>query len=341
MTRPGQLKKFEARGQMGLGFAIEEMCHIPESRWQAPDMFNLPDRLAGDIGVDTENRDNGLNAEQGPGWPWRGGGHVCGYSITADNFSGYFPIGHESDGNLDPVQVKKWLNHVLSDEVQPKIYANALYDIPWAAVDGVVIKGPIIDIQLMEALLNEHRRSYSLDNIALDRVGRGKDETLLRRAAEIHGYDPKGEIYRLHPKYVGDYAIEDSVLPREIWKIQKPLIESEGLTRIAALEHALLPMYIDMRSRGVRVNLDRAEQIKSQLKREIAEQIAIVKHGTGIDVSIWEPESLAAVLDSAQVRVQFPRTPVNRQPSITNDLLENARNWITDALLKAREKDKL
>src|SRR5260221_215448 len=213
MTRPGQLKKFEARGQMGLGFAIEEMCHIPESRWQAPDMFNLPDRLAGDIGVDTENRDNGLNAEQGPGWPWRGGGHVCGY------------------------------------------------------------------------------------------------------------------------------AIEDSVLPREIWKIQKPLIESEGLTRIAALEHALLPMYIGMRRRGVRVNLDRAEQLKEQLEGEIAEQIAIVKHGTGINVSIWEPESLAAVLDS--IHIQFPRTPVNRQPSITNDLLENARNWITDALLKAREKDKL
>src|SRR5258706_920215 len=339
MAKTSRERKFEARGQGSLGFAVEEMTHLPETNWEPPDPSTWPDRLAGDIGIDLETRDEGLHNDEGPGWPWRDGGEVVGYSITADNFSNYLPIGHQGGGNLDPGQVKRWLNHVLSDVIQPKIYANALYDIPWAARDGVTIKGPAIDIQMVEAILDEHCKSYSLENISKDRIGRGKNETLLTAAARAHGYDPKEDLWRLHSKYVGEYGIEDTVLPHEVWRVQKPLIESEGLGRICDLEHALVPMYVDMRRRGVRVDLDQAERLKERFLGDRDNQIAAIKHGTGMEISIWEPESVARVLDSVGIR--YGVTAVNKQPSITNELLETTDHWIAKALLQARQKDKL
>jgi len=332
-------QRYESRGQMGLGFSIEEITRVPQSNWVAPDPSTWPDRLVGDIGIDTETHDLGLNAKQGAGWAWRGGGEVVGYSITADNFSAYLPVGHEGGGNLDRNQVRRYLNHVLADTKQRKIFANAGYDIPWAENDGVKIAGPVIDIQMTEALLDEYRRSYSLENIAQDRLGRGKNEAMLADAAKAFGYDPKGELWRLHAKFVGPYAIEDSSLPRDIWNVHKPLIEKEGLTRICDLEHALLPMYADMRRRGVRVDLDRVDQLKTRFREDVQHEIAQIKDSTGIDVALWEPQSVARVLD--YVGIKYDVTAKTRQPSIKNELLKATDHWIAKALLRAREKDKL
>lgn len=335
---PNRIGLFEKRGQQPLGFTIEETTPLPPSNWEPPDLATLPDRLAGDIGFDTETLDHGLIDGHGPAWPWHGG-KVVGYSIAADNWKGYLPIGHEGGGNLDPDQVRRWLNHVLSDETQTKIFANALYDIPWAANDGVKVVGPVIDIQLVEALLNEHRRSYSLENVALDRVGRGKNEVLLDAAAKAFNYDPKEDLWRLPSRYVGPYATDDSVLPRAIWQAQKPLIVKEGLIGIMNLEHALIPMYIDMRKRGVKVDLVRVEKLIDKLTNEIRELVDKIKIATGIEVTITEPDSMARLLDAINVR--YDRTPKNNQPSITNELLKASNNPIALDLLEARQKDKL
>src|ERR1700674_154666 len=159
--RPSKARALEARGQLGLGFDFEEMTRVPQSDWVAHDLSSLPDRLYGNIGVDLETNDRGLQAGEGAGWAWSGGGYVVGYSVTADNWSGYLPVTHEGGGNVeDPDRARRWLNHVLSDESQAKIFANASYDINWAFNDGVFIRGPVIDIQFVEALLDEHKMSY-------------------------------------------------------------------------------------------------------------------------------------------------------------------------------------
>ena len=182
LRRRSRARDLEARGQVSLGFSPEEMTRIPVSDWKLPDLASLPDRLEGDtIGIDTETDDEGLRHGHGPGWAWRGGGRVVGYSVSADNCKVYLPVGHICD-NLDHGQVKSWLNKVLSDTKQAKIFANAMYDIGWMRKEGVEIQGPVIDIQIVEALCDEHRFSYKLDDIAKDRLGRGKDETLLLEA---------------------------------------------------------------------------------------------------------------------------------------------------------------
>ena len=48
--------------------------------WQPP--AELPDlRRVGIIALDTETNDDGLRADRGSGWPWRGG-YICGISVA-------------------------------------------------------------------------------------------------------------------------------------------------------------------------------------------------------------------------------------------------------------------
>lgn len=324
--------------QLLLGWRAEEMTSVPPIDWEPP--ARLPDRLEGDvIGVDLETRDDGLSANRGSGWPW-GGGTVVGYAIAADNFTNYLPVRHQGGGNLDPDLVKRWLRHALSDARQVKTFANAQYDLGWLLVEGIDVHGPIVDVQWAEALLDEYRRSYSLDSIARDRLGRRKDEAVLRTVAGALNFDPKSELWRLPSRYVARYAIEDAVLTRDLWRVQQPLIESEGLQRIFDLEHALLPVYLAMRRIGIRVDLNRAQRLRQEWTTRRDELTNEVKRLTGVAVDLWVPQSLARALDSAGVG-GYGRTAKTGAPSITAEFLQSCQHAVPKLILEARQLDKL
>jgi DNA polymerase I-like protein with 3'-5' exonuclease and polymerase domains len=342
-ARRSRARELESRGQVTLGFSPEEMTHITPSTWQLSDLASLPDRLEGDtIGVDTETDDEGLRNDQGPGWAWRGGGRVVGYSVSADNCKVYLPVGHVCD-NLDHGQVKSWLNKVLSDAKQTKVFANAMYDIGWMHNEGVEIQGPVIDIQIVEALCDEHRFSYKLDDIAKVRLGRGKDETLLLEAGRAYGVgntiqEIKSNIYKLPPRYTGPYAEEDAALARGIWGVQEEIVEEENLGVVLKLEHDLLPMYLDMRRRGVRIDVSFVEEMRERLLREVSELSQEIKRIVGYEVSVWEARSVAKVLDD--LGVCYGVTPRSREPQITNEVLDN-NIPVCGLILQARQKEKL
>jgi DNA polymerase I-like protein with 3'-5' exonuclease and polymerase domains len=342
--------KFKAKthhqDQGGLGFSVEEMTRVPQSDWQPPDLSALPDKLYGTIGVDTETCDEGLREGKGAGWGWPGGGFVAGYSVSADNLPKiYLPVAHEGGDNVDHGRVRRWLNHVLGDAAQLKVFAHAMYDIGWAERDGVTIRGPTRDVQLAEALLDEYRREYNLESIARDRLGRAKNEDLLRKVATAYGYGRtrgtiKENLWRLPARYAGPYAEEDAALPRDIWCVQEPLIKEEGLERVCELEHALIPLYIDMRRRGVRVDIPYAEKLRDQFRRDVDDCVAEIKRRSGANVDIWAAASIAKALDAEGVR-GYGRTAKTGAPSITQAFLESTDHWLCKLVLRARQKDKL
>ena len=78
--------------------------------WRAP--TELPDlRRAGLIALDTEVNDEGLRADRGSAWPWRGG-YICGISVAWRAEGGirgnYFPLRHPDSENFDCEQVFQW-----------------------------------------------------------------------------------------------------------------------------------------------------------------------------------------------------------------------------------------
>ena len=305
---------------------------MPKSDWVAPHDF--PEfRKAKRLAIDTETCDPDLSA-LGPGV--RRDGYVVGISIAADGLEPrYYPIRHDAGGNLDEDMVLEWFRYEMARFKGELVGAHLLYDLDYLTQEGVNFSGVkrYLDVQNAEPLLDENALSYSLDRIALDRLGRGKDETLLERALAAHGYKGKNHLWRLPARFVGPYAEEDAALPLEILAAQEPLLAAEDLGNVFDLESRLIPLLLAMRRRGVRINVGKAEEAREALVKKRAEVFATL----GTD-DVWSAESLAPLFDAKGI--EYPLTPKTKKPSITKPWLEAQQDPFAGLVRDARRYDK-
>ena len=307
----------------------------PRSDWVAPDI--LPDlSSASRIAVDLETKDPNLRVS-GPGWA-TGNGHVTGIAIATDGWSGYLPIRHEGGGNLDAGFVFRWLNKSLSTNCD-KIFHNALYDVGWLRREGVTLNGKIQDTVIAAPLIDENRRQYSLNSLGLDYCKEIKDETLLIEAAKSYGVDPKAEMYKLPAKFVGEYAEQDAVLTLKLWDKLKKLLEIQKLEPIYELESSLIPLLVEMRWRGVRVDVNKAEETVDKLKQQEKDCIKQIKYKYGVDVDVWASASVAKAFDKAGLT--YPRTQKTNAPSFTGKWLEGLDHGLPKLVVEARKLQKI
>jgi len=307
----------------------------PRSDWVAPDI--LPDlSSASRIAVDLETKDPNLRVS-GPGWA-TGNGHVTGIAIATDGWSGYLPIRHEGGGNLDAGFVFRWLNKSLSTNCD-KIFHNALYDVGWLRREGVTLNGKIQDTVIAAPLIDENRRQYSLNSLGLDYCKEIKDETLLTEAAKSYGVDPKAEMYKLPAKFVGEYAEQDAVLTLKLWDKLKKLLEIQKLEPIYELESSLIPLLVEMRWRGVRVDVNKAEETVAKLKQQEKDCIKQIKYKYGVDVDVWASASVAKAFDKAGLT--YPRTQKTNAPSFTGKWLEGLDHGLPKLVVEARKLQKI
>lgn len=307
----------------------------PRSDWVAPDI--LPDlSSASRIAVDLETKDPNLRVS-GPGWA-TGNGHVTGIAIATDGWSGYLPIRHEGGGNLDAGFVFRWLNKSLSTNCD-KIFHNALYDVGWLRREGITLNGKIQDTVIAAPLIDENRRQYSLNSLGLDYCKEVKDETLLTEAAKSYGVDPKAEMYKLPAKFVGEYAEQDAVLTLKLWDKLKKLLETQKLEPIYELESSLIPLLVEMRWRGVRVDVSKAEETVAKLKQQEKDCIKQIKYKYGVDVDVWASASVAKAFDKAGLT--YPRTQKTNAPSFTGKWLEGLDHGLPKLVVEARKLQKI
>lgn len=304
--------------------------------------MDLPEKLPETIALDLETKDPGLTT-RGPGWAFsQRGGNVAGAAIAYDGAQFYLPFGHEAGGNLDPEPVVRWLRHILSDPQRIVALANANYDIGWLRWLGVEVKAQVHDVLVQCALLDEHRRSYSLDEIAKDYLGIGKDTAALLEAGRKYGLKTHKQVmanlWKFHADEVREYAEQDAKVTLELWKVFQPMIEKENLEQVYNLERDLLPLLLDMRWRGVRVDLDRAEQVVEELKREETLALEEIKRLTGLSMTSTDPKTAGPVLRS--IGVDVPKTPKSGQDSVTKEFLEELPGEVPELIRTAREARK-
>ena len=88
----------------------------PETEWVMPD--ELKDlRGAKQIAIDLETNDPDLK-ELGSG-NVSGKGHIAGIAVAVEGWSGYFPIQHESNGNMDKKLVFRGCRIHLTRKIPP------------------------------------------------------------------------------------------------------------------------------------------------------------------------------------------------------------------------------
>ena len=305
-----------------------------QTEWDCPESFpDLSD--AKYIAIDLETKDPDLKS-RGSG-AIQGRGEIVGIALAVDGWSGYYPIAHEGGGNLDRRMVLEWFKKVCATDSY-KIFHNAMYDVCWIRAYGIPINGHIMDTMLMASLIDENRLWYTLNSISYDYLREVKDEKTLQQAAESWGIDPKSELYKLPAMYVGNYAEQDAKLTLELFKRLSTEIQKKNLVEIFDLETQLFPCLIDMKFKGVRVDIERAHKLKKQLLSQEESILLEVKKKTGVDVQIWAARSIAKVFD--KMSLKYDRTEKTNSPSFTKNFLSTHNDPVVKSIAKAREINK-
>ena len=308
--------------------------HRMPSEWVMPDSF--PD-LSGydEIAIDLETRDPGIK-DKGPGYI-RKEGEVVGVAVAVEGWCGYFPIAHDTPPNMDKGIVSKWLKKQCSYEEKNYIFHNAFYDVGWLNTLGVDIKGKIIDTLIAAPIVDENRFRFDLNTLSKDYLQESKSEAQLYEAAKMWGLDPKGELWKLPASHVGEYAEQDASVTLRLWQHLRTEILRQNLTNIFELETDLFPVLFDMKQKGVRVDLDKADKIKNDLLNKENNILRSIKKLSGVDVEVWAAASVAKAFDSLSLPYDSTATG---KPKFDKNFLATHDSPLAKMVVECREINK-
>lgn len=300
------------------------------------------------MAVDIETCDPQLT-ELGPGV--RRGAFIAGVSFAVeDGPSFYLPIAHEGGDNLPREHVLQYLRDQAAAFRGTIVGMNLPYDLDFLAEERIVFReAQFRDVSVAACLINELHDSYSLEAI-LGRAGLpGKSEAGLERAARAWGlgkyvekkFRVKEDLWRLPARHVAEYAIGDVELPLLLLRRQEREIEKQDLGQIWDLESRVLPVCVKMRRRGIRIDLQRLDQVETWLHGEEVLALGKVDHLTGVKIPPKDLLKKALVVRAFDaIGVELPRTPTG-QPKLTADVLRGIDHPVARELLRAKKLHKI
>lgn len=246
--------------------------------------------------IDLETRDPDIKSS--PGWA-TGNGSIAGVAVCVE--------GAVSQYCTDIQSVLRWLSEGIFSQDIRVIGHNLQYDLGWLAQAGIKFgNARFACTQLSAALLDEDRESYALNSLGKDWLGETKAEEGLIAYAKEHGLDPKADIWQMPESVVAPYAIQDVMLTARLWEHERKRLEADNCMAIAELEFALIPLFIEMRMRGVRIDLDALEQADSELKARETALLGEIEARYGVQVSPWAARSVAKLCD--KIGLKYPLT---------------------------------
>jgi len=322
------------------------MCNTPED-------LNLEG--VDTVAIDIETYDPNLKTK-GSG-AIRKDGFICGIAVATNNDLAYFPLRH-SDTDISFERINKiWqvLNDkIFQNESITKVFHNAMYDVCWIrAVTGMMIKGRIVDTMIAASVVDENRFKYSLDALSKDYLNEEKYKyDLQQKTLEWSGgtvKDPMTNMHKLPASIVKEYAKQDVNLTYKLWKLFDKKIdevlytkddgEQKTCRQIFELETKLFLCLVDMKFKGVRIDVAKAILFGRHLKKRRDQIIKAIESITTIHVDIWAAASIKKLLDHLCIK-DYKVTPKSKMPQLPKDYLRKHNNKCLRMIAKAREYDK-
>jgi DNA polymerase I-like protein with 3'-5' exonuclease and polymerase domains len=314
----------------------------PDSEWVAPTDFPfIPTGVQ--LAVDTETRDDGLSNERGPGWVTKSG-YITGISVAWNDTGCYIPLRHPDTPCLSPETAARWIQDTMR-RAETVAFHNQSYDQGWLSVEGAAVpESKTDDTQIMSVMLDENQDQYSLDACCKRYGVDGKDEQLLKEAAATYSLDAKKEMWKLPARHVGPYAIQDAIATLKLARVLRKKIEEQDLVGAYRLEMSLIPMILEMRRRGIRIDEEATSLVQSELRarrdetlREIKRHLCWRKDVTMQD--IMSPTSLEVMFNAEGI--PFPRTPKTAKGSFDSNWMRKSTQWLPQAVAAARSVNDL
>ena len=322
-------------------------------------MCNTPEDLNLDnvdtVAIDIETYDPNLKTK-GLG-AIRKDGFICGIAVATKNDLAYFPLRHsDTDISFERIdKIWKVLNdRIFQNEKITKVFHNAMYDVCWIrAVTGMMIKGRIVDTMIAASVIDENRFKYSLDALSKDYLNEEKYKyDLQQKTLEWSGgtvKDPMTNMHKLPASIVKEYAKQDVNLTYKLWnlfdkKIDEVLYtkddgEQKTCRQIFELETKLFLCLVDMKFKGVKIDVAKAILFGRHLKKRRDQIIKAIENTTTVRVDIWAAASIKKLLDHLCIK-DYKVTPKSKMPQLPKDYLRTHNNKCLRMIAKAREYDK-
>ena len=305
------------------------------------------------VAIDIETYDPNLKTK-GLG-AVRKDGFITGVAIATGKDTVYFGL-HHSDLTTTPEMEQEFWNQlnkkILQNPDITKVFHNAMYDVCWLrATTGKMLKGRLVDTMIAASVINENRFKYSLDSLSKDYLNDQKYKYDLYEKASLEGIkDPMSNMHKLSYDLVKDYAKQDVDLTLRLWnlfnkKLDEVLYkrpednEIKTCRNIFELETKLFRCLVDMKFKGVRVDVQKLEEFGKKLKFRRDNLLNIIRKHTGVIVQLWAANSVKLLLDQQKI-TNYKKTPKSGMPQLPKDYLKTHKNKFLRMLSKAREFDK-
>ena len=287
-----------------------------------------------------------------------GDGYITGVAVATGKDSVYFPLRH-SDKKLDFKELEEFWDQInkklLQNNKITKVFHNAMYDVCWLqSVTGKKLKGRIVDTMVAASVIDENRFKYSLDALSKDYLNEGKYKYDLENLVlkDSNGVK-KNAISNMHevPFSIAEqYAKQDVNLTLKLWELFdkkldevlyiKPETKKEyNLRNIFELETKLFPCLVDMKFKGVRIDVAKAILFGRHLKKRRDQILKAIQNKTGIRIDIWAASSIKHLLEYLKVK-DYKVTPKSKLPQLPKDYLNTHKEKSLRMIAKAREYDK-
>ena len=318
----------------------------------SPQLIDLDLKDIDTVAVDLETYDPDLK-DKGSG-AVRNKGRVCGIAIATEKQTLYFPLDHKE---IEPIPRKKawrYLNEKLFQNPNiKKVFHNAMYDVCWIRQEsGLMPHGPLLDTMVAASVIDENRLRYSLDALSKEYLKESKKGYDLREKVLDWSNgtikDPMTSMHELPYSLVKDYAEQDVNLTLRLWRHFEKRIDQENkvdngkvktLRSIFDLETELFPCLVDMKFKGVRIDVEGARKLGERLKETKEHIVNYIQRRTNVKIAIWAAASIKKLLDKLEIK-DYEETPKSKLPKLSKDYLKTHRNHFIRLIAKAREFDK-
>jgi DNA polymerase-1 len=230
------------------------------------------------------------------GTDWAGGSEPIGVAYALeDGRRGYLPFGHRGGGNLDRALVTRWLQTELRGKVL--CCAEAKFETHMSRRLGVRLEAmgcSLREAQYKAALLDDTRRSFTVESLASDFLGRHKLELDRKIIWDLPGY------------VVGPYAEVDAELHLDLDTELTKRIDAEDLTRVSQLEDDLIYATCEMEWNGARLDVPKLEAWRKRIGKMVSDIILKVYKDTGLKINPNSNKDLEKVF--THLNLSFPRT---------------------------------
>lgn len=292
------------------------------------------------IAFDLETYDPELK-EKGPG-VYRKDGYILGCSFaTLSGFSEYYNVGHPGITQEEKENNYKYIADVLKLP-NMKVGANILYDLDWIMNwKGFEVNGEYNDIQVAEPLLDENKRKYRLDSLAQFYLGKGKQITEINKFCTEHNLkgSPQNWLWKMPASTVRPYGKADAEETIQIYIKQVPKLRAENLYNLYKMEIGILPLLLQMRRNGVRIDKHYVNKQIGIFTRKIHDYKEIInKKYYGINYN--SSKQIAYVLDKMGIKYGLTE---KGNPNLDKDALETLEDDTTfiQTILEVKEMDKI